>query len=217
MRNLHVLLWAIYSDLACRCDNLLFGAHDEISPPELDSLSADRGRYPSRTSTVKRLTLVPSGSQGDIMPTSSEPSHFSETSGPEVSQRSDLASEAGSIMSAPDMYHPEGSGRMEDFTAQVSAGRHIPICGAVVSCLTKGRLPESVLYECHPQRPDLQHACSDAWLRRVSDGDLAASPWWQQAFGQLRWPEVTVRSRPQRRLWPTSTCCLLNHPASWMS
>ena len=175
-------------------DNSLFGAHDEISPLELDYVSADRGRYPSRTSTVKRLTLVPSGSQGDIMPTSSEPSHFSETSGPEVSQRSDRASEAGSIMSAPDMYHPEGSGRMEDFTAQVSAGKHFSIC------LKVGSLS---LYDIsgHLTRPDLQHACSGAWLRRVSDGDLPASPWWQQASGQLCWPEVTVKSRPQRMLW----------------
>ena len=87
-----------------------------------DPLTADRGRYPSRTSAAKRLTLVPSGSQGDMMPTASEPSHFSETNGPEVSQRSDRASEAGSIMSAPDMYHPEGSGRLEEFTSQASAG-----------------------------------------------------------------------------------------------
>ena len=102
-----------------------------------DSLTADRGRYPSRTSAAKRLTLVPSGSQGDMMPTTSEPSQFSETSGPEISQRSDRASEAGSIMSAPDMYHPEGSGRLEDFTSQVSTLTAVP-------CLPEGRLPESV-------------------------------------------------------------------------
>ena len=144
------------------------GPNDEISTLVGDSLTADRGRYPSRTSAAKRLTLVPSGSQGDMMPTSSEPSHFSETSGPEVSQRSDRASEAGSIMSAPDMYHPEGSGRMEDFTSQVSAGRHICIFGPVVPfCLKVGSLSLHDLSG-HLNWPNLEHACSDAWLRRVS-------------------------------------------------
>ena len=119
------------------------GPNDGMSPLVGGALTADRGRYPSRTSAAKRLTLVPSGSQGDMMPTASEPSQFSETSGPEVSQRSDRASEAGSVMSAPDMYHPEGSGRLEDFTSQVSAGKHTCIFGGVGPCLPTGKHTES--------------------------------------------------------------------------
>ncbi len=117
------------------------GPNVDIAPLMGDSLTADRGRYPSRTSAAKRLTLVPSGSQGDMMPTASEHSHLSETSGPEVSQRSDRASEAGSIMSAPDMYHPEGSGRLEDLTAQVRAGKHTCVSGSSCAVSAQGRHP----------------------------------------------------------------------------
>ena len=73
--------------------------------------------------------MAPAGSQ-DGLPSLSDRSQHSEASLPEHSRPSDRASESGSIMSAPDMYHPNDSGRLEDFTqVQLSLARPLPFRG----------------------------------------------------------------------------------------